>query len=497
MPADPSPAGAVPPLSVCPATTGLHNEARPHAQGFDALDPLIRAQPWPYYEWLRELPERRVYKLPQETNFYLVHRHEDICAVMSDPDTYSSQVFHDREIPFFPMMKGAEHRRIRDALQGLFSAKSTAELTPLIENTVERRTLELLQHPQPCELMADWATRIPLHVIASLFGHPVDEASLRILHDQAVALNTEAFPVGGTGERQAQATSPWHKVQVAIEMTRALPALLGLLSQLGLKGVLELNRYLGGAQLPEDVPRQARKDAGTGRRKRLVVELIHHLSQLFRRGLKQPDGASVVSSLLTAHRAGQLSFIEMMMAALIVVLAGYGTTSNLLACGVWRLAWQPGLLQTLRDNPALMEPYVEELLRCYGPLQRTARRVTRPIQLGGQALPQNAQLILLLGAANTDPLRYKNPLQFDFENSEQSPHIAFGRGIHTCLGSALARLQARSALSSFVQHVQEVRTVPGGTNFIVNRDTGMYGFEQLQLQLQAQPSSPPDSKLQP
>jgi cytochrome P450 len=469
----------------CPAAVGLHCEAPPLAHGFDALDPLIRAHPWPYYDWLRELPERRVYKLPQESNFYVVHRYEDICTVMSDPDTYSSQVFHDREIPFFPMMKGAQHRRIRDALQGLFSAKSTATLTPLIEKAVERRTTELLRQHQPVELMADWATQIPLEVIASLFGHPVDDVSLRRLHDQAVALNTEAFPVGGTGERLVQSTSLLHKLNVAFEMTRALPALLGLVKQLGRGGVLELNRYLGGATPPEGAPRQARQDAGTGRRKRQVVELIHHLALLFQRGLEQPDGASVVSSLLAAHRAGQLSFIEMMMAALIVVLAGYGTTSNLLACGVWRFAWQPGLLQKLRDNPDLMEPYVEELLRCYGPLQRTARRVTRPVQLGEKKLPENAQLILLLGAANTDPLRFKNPLQFDFENADQASHVAFGRGIHTCLGSALARLQARLALSHFVQQVEQTHTVPGGTRFIVNRDTGMYGFEQLHLRLQA------------
>jgi cytochrome P450 len=473
----------------CPAATKLHCEAAPQAHGFDALDPLIREQPWPYYEWLRAHPERRIYKLPQEHNFYLVHRYEDVSAVLSDPDTFSSQIFPDREIPFFPMMKGAEHRRIRDALQGLFSAKSTAQLTPTIEAAIEKQIKTLLSRPQQVELMESWATRIPLRVIASLFGHPTDDASLSRLHDQAVALNTEAFPVGGTGERQITPFNAVHAIRMAVEMARATPSLVGLLRQVGPRGMLELNRYLGGAELPQGTPRQARKDANTGRRKRLVVELIHHLAKLFGRGLEQPDGASVLSSLLSAHRQGQLSFIEMMMAALIIILAGYGTTSNLLACGVWRMAWQPGLLERLRDHPTLIPPYVEELLRCYGPLQRTARRVSRSVQLGGQSLPQDTQLILLLGAANTDPVRFTNAERFNFERDEQTSHIAFGRGIHTCLGSALARLQARLALTSFVQHVESVQTLPNGTDFIVDRDTGMYGFEKLHLQLRARSST--------
>jgi cytochrome P450 len=469
--------------SSCPVGSGFHNGKPPNVQGFDALDTEIRACPWPYYDWLRSVPDRRIYKLPQEDNFYLVHRYEDICAVMSDPDSFSSQVFHDREIPFFPMMKGNEHKRIRNALQGLFSASSTKILTPLIHSTVNERTAALLQQSQPIELMNDWATRIPLKVIAVLLGHADDELSLRKLHEQAVALNTEAFPVGGTGHRQTTKSGKNHGLRNFFEMLRALPTLGGLLRELGFKGVNELNQYLGGGKTPEDTPRQARLDAGTWRRKRLIIELIYQFALLFRKGLNNKNSNSVVSSLLAAHSAGEVSFIEMMMAALIVVLAGYGTTSNLLACGVWRMSWQPGLLQKLRDNPTLMDAYVEELLRCYGPLQRTARRTTTSITLGGSVLPKNAQLILLLGAANTDPLRFQQPEIFNFESANQKSHIAFGRGIHTCLGSALARLQAQIALSCFVRHVQNVQIEPKGERFIVNRDTGMYGFEGLHLQL--------------
>lgn len=471
--------------AACTAATNLHCEAAAVVNGFDALDPRAREQPWPYYDWLRASSQRRIYKLPQEFNFYLVHRHEDVSAVLSDPDTFSSQVFPDREIPFFPMMKGPEHRRIRDALQGLFNAKSTAELLPTIEVAVHTQTQTLIRRGPTVELMEDWATRIPLRVIASLLGHPGGDASLSRLHDQAVALNTEAFPVGGTGERQAASFNPVHALRMTFEMMRALPSLASLLYHLGPAGMVELNRYLGGAEPPQGTPRQARSDANTGRRKRLVVELILQMARLFRRGLVQPERASVVSSLLDAHRMGQVSFIEMMMAALIIVLAGYGTTSNLLACGVWRMAWQPGLLEKLRDNPALISAYVEELLRCYGPLQRTARRVSRAIELGGHSLPQDAQLIVLLGAANTDPMRYANAEQFNFERNETTSHIAFGKGIHTCLGSSLARQQARLALTSFVQQVESVRIVPDGTEYIVNRDTGMFGFEKLHLQVRA------------
>ncbi len=455
---------------------------------FDALDTHIRAQPWPYYRWLQAAPERRIYKLPQEVNFYLVHHHDDVAAVLMDPDTYSSQIFRDREIPFFPMMKGAEHRRIRDAVQVLFTPRTTATLEPVVRGIVERHTQALLaagSGGEAVELMDLWATRIPLEVIATLFGHPVDAASLAELREQAVALNTEAFPVGGTGEREPLAASWRGRCREGIELARALPHIAGLLRKLGIAGVRELNRYIGSARLPADAPRQAATRGNPGERKRQVIVLIDRLAGLLQAGLRASDDGSIASLLLARHRQGELSVVEMMMASLIILLAGYGTTSNLLACGVHRLACTQGLRERLRGDTAAMSAFVEELLRYYGPLQRTARRTTRNVTLGGVQLPAHSQLIVLLGAANADAAAFAQPQDFDITRDDAHHHLAFGKGIHKCLGAPLARLQAGLALSAFVERIDQVDVEAQSIEFITERDTGMYGFERIRVRLRA------------
>ncbi len=452
---------------------------------FDALDPHIRSEPWPYYDWLQGVPARRIYKLPFETNFYLVHHHEDVSAVLMDPDTYSSQIFRDREIPFFPMMKGAEHRRIRDAVQVLFTPRAATTLEPSIRGIVERHTSSLLGTGSPVDLMQVWATRIPLQVIATLFGHPVDDTSLGVLREQAVALNTEAFPVGGTGERGLRSIAWRERLVHGVELARALPQIVALFGKLGIGGVRQLNRYIGGAGLPPDAPRQATTRGNPGRRKRLVIALVDRLAGLLQAGLRAQDDGSVAALLLARHRQGELSLVEMMMASLIILLAGYGTTSNLLACGVYRLAQSPPLLARLRSDPAVVNAFVEELLRYYGPLQRTARRVTRDVVLGGFHLPAHSQLIVLLGSANMDGTKFRQPYAFDIDRADVKQHVAFGKGIHICLGAALARLQARLALGEFIARVAHVEVLPESIEFITQRDTGLYGFERLQVRLAA------------
>lgn len=453
---------------------------------FDALDPRIRACPWPAYAWLQAAPERRIYKLPQEANFYLVHHHEDVAAVLMDPDTYSSQIFHDREIPFFPMMKGAEHRRIRDAVQVLFTPRTTATLAPVVQRIVAKHTQALVAagaRGTPVELMDRWATRIPLEVIAALFGHPVDAASLATLRAQAVALNTEAFPVGGTGVREPRRASPLARLRDGWELLRALPDVLGLIARVGPAGARELGRYIGSSKTPLDTPRQATVHGSPGQRQRLVVALLHRLVALLNERMRRADDGTVASLLVARHRAGELSRVEMLMASLIILLAGYGTTSNLLACGVHRLATTPGLRARLLAEPAAMERFVEELLRVYGPLQRTARRVTRDVVLGGVRLPANAQLVLVLGAANADPARFAQPCTFDIDRADARAHLAFGKGIHMCLGAPLARLQATAALAAFVQAFESAEVLEPSLEFITQRDTGMFGFERIELRL--------------
>lgn len=456
-----------------------------HIEHFDALDTDIRRNPWPYYQWLQAAPERRIYKLPFEQNFYLVHHHEDVARVLMDPDAFSGQIFHDREIPFFPMMHGAEHRRIRGVVQELFTPRATRSLQPGIEAASLHHTRILLAAGRG-DLMDLWATRIPLHVISTMVGLPEDADSLTRLRRQAVALNTEAFPLGGTGERDPRRASGLQRLRGAFGFAALLPRVLVLLNTIGWAGAREISRYIAGSDLPPDAPRQSVSHGDPAARLGEILALLVQLGKLLRTHIANPGSDRIVARFVARHLAGEVSLVEMIMACLIIILAGYGTTSNLLACGVHRLATTPGLLDDLRTRPDDIETFVEELLRFYGPLQRTQRRVTRDIELGGTMLPKNTQLIVVLGAANMDAQRFKSPCHFDPRRADAAQHIAFGKGTHICLGAALARLEVRIGLDALIQRARSITLDPEGTvDHIVNRDTGMFGFECLPVIIQA------------
>ncbi len=457
----------------------------PRVTAFDALDPVARANPWPYYEWLHRHGAEGLYKLPHESNFYFVHRHEDVARVLLDPDTFSSQIFHDREIPFFPMMKGEEHRRIRGVLQSLFTPGTVRQLAPVISRVAQRHTQALLR-AGTCDLVEAWASKIPLDMICALVGYPDDPSHLSVLRQQAVALNTEAFPVGGTGERQPAAQGGWRALAGMARQLSLLPPVVRLCRLIGVGGVRELSRYIGSSRVPEGCPRQRVSRGDPVARQRLIIAFLEDVARLFKQHIAQPDPGKIVSLLVDSHLQGKISLVEMIMAVLIVLLAGYGTTSALLGCAVYRLAREPGLLDKLQREPEALDPFVEELLRYYGPLQRTARRVEREVELGGTRLPKNAQLIVLLGAANCDPRKFGHPLHFDPERGNAAQHLAFGKGIHVCLGAQLARQEVRIALACLVGQIRSVELDPGrAPQYIVDRDTGMYGFESLPVVIHA------------
>jgi cytochrome P450 len=139
-----------------------------------------------------------------------------------------------------------------------------------------------------------------------------------------------------------------------------------------------------------------------------------------------------------------------------LLTAGHGTTTNLIANGVYTLLRHPGQLQRLRAEPALMPAAIEELLRFESPLQRNPRRVAEDVDYCGARMRRGDYVLQMLGAANRDPAVFAEPGCFRLAR-QPNRHLAFGFGIHFCVGAPLARLEGPIAIGTLLRRLPGLR----------------------------------------
>jgi cytochrome P450 len=163
-------------------------------------------------------------------------------------------------------------------------------------------------------------------------------------------------------------------------------------------------------------------------------------------------GDDLTSALVAAHRAdpGQLSARELLANLAILLVAGFETTTNLLGSGLYALLNHPRELAALRAEPDRVGRVVEEMLRYDSPVQLTSRTAGTDRDLAGFRVPAGAAVLVLLGAANRDPLRFTDPDRFD-PDRPGNQSLSFGAGAHFCLGAALARLEAQVAFPALLR----------------------------------------------
>ena len=158
----------------------------------------------------------------------------------------------------------------------------------------------------------------------------------------------------------------------------------------------------------------------------------------------------LISRLVQAQEAGdRLSDLEIVSLCVQLMVAGNATTSDLMGNGLSALLDRPEQLALLRADPALMPQAIEEMLRFDGPLTETARIATATGTIGTCPVTAGDTLTVSLAAANRDPAVFDRPDEFDLRRTD-NPHLAFGGGIHACLGAPLARLEAHVGLSRFL-----------------------------------------------
>jgi cytochrome P450 len=191
-----------------------------------------------------------------------------------------------------------------------------------------------------------------------------------------------------------------------------------------------------------------------------LEEMFTYFRELVER-LRGTDGDSIVSVLLQPSATGELlDDDEILSMCALLLFAGHETTINSIANSTLALLEHPEQLAALKADPSLIPTAIEELLRYDGPIKTIIRYVTSDVEIGGQTIKAGERVYLLNAAANRDPAVFADPDSLDIRRSP-NPHIAFGRGIHACIGAQLARLEMRIAVEKIIQRLPNLRLAEG------------------------------------
>ncbi len=187
-----------------------------------------------------------------------------------------------------------------------------------------------------------------------------------------------------------------------------------------------------------------------------LIEFIAYMRRLVGEKRSNP-GDDLLSGLVLAEAEGdKLSENELLSMIFVLIVAGHETTVNLIGNGTLALFEHPEQRAKLQDDPDLLKAAIEEMLRYYGPVEMSLTRwVRQDTELGGQRLRRGDQIMALLASANHDGEQFPNPDVFDITR-EPNRHVAFGTGIHSCLGATLARLEGQVAFATLLSRMPDL-----------------------------------------
>ncbi|GII65557.1 cytochrome P450 [Sphaerisporangium krabiense] len=216
-------------------------------------------------------------------------------------------------------------------------------------------------------------------------------------------------------------------------------------------------------------------DNSIERAREAMESLLDYVRGLVARKREEP-GDDLISGLIAT---GKLTDVEITGASVLMLVAGHETTANMLALGTYTLLRNPAQLAALRADPSLAEPAVEELLRYLtivhlGPV----RTATEDVEIEGRTIRAGQSVTVSLSAANRDPGRFGDPDSLDITR-QATGHLAFGHGIHQCLGQQLARIEMRIGYPALLGRFPGLRLATPGEEVAMRSNMAIYGVHRL------------------
>jgi cytochrome P450 len=368
---------------------------------FNPMDPAFVADPYPTYHRLRA--EDPVHHSP--LGFWVLTRYSDVMVMLRDPRLIKEPIaaFVAARFGMAAPPPGLglsmldrdppDHTRLRGLVSKAFTPKALESLRPHIQKIVDDLLAGAAGKGQ-MDLIEEFAYPLPVRVICEMLGVPVRDH--------------ERFKAWG----------------------------------------LDIARGLDAIMLPPDSEVGRRSISG----RRALADYFRELIAE-RRAAPRDD---MLSALIAAEEAGdKLNEEELLATCILLLVAGHETTVNLIGNGALALLRHPDQLQKLRENPGLIGTAVEELLRFDGPVQRTARIPSEDLTIGGRTIPKGEMVMPFLGAADRDPAQFPDPDRLDITRADNR-HIAFGMGIHFCLGAPLARMEGQIAINTLLARLPKL-----------------------------------------
>lgn len=378
------------------------------------VDPKLRARPNAFYRKLRT--EEPVY-YDEQLKMYLVSRFEDLQTVLRDPITFSVERGYKEQYAkgfieefkeilerdgggFFPdaiMTDPPYHTRIRKLMEKAFTAHRVKELEPRIA-AVAIDLIENVADKGKCDGVQDISVPFTIRVICEQLGF--DEINPTDILRWSLAITSQ---IGRMQDREQMRENA--------------------------KDVCELQNFLIAQMCARQ--KEPRED--------MVSDIVH---------AKNEDDSEV------------LTFAEAVSLIRAMLVAGNETTATAMGNLMFILATQPEIAESVRANAAddrYMNRFVEELLRLEPPVRGLSRMTTREVELGGKTLPEGAHMLLLYASGNDDETEFPNPRDFDVERKNLGRHVAFGSGVHRCIGAALARMEIKVAAIEIVKRLDNIK----------------------------------------
>ncbi|HEX5747142.1 MAG TPA: cytochrome P450 [Archangium sp.] len=352
----------------------------------------VRRNPYPAYEQLRS---RSPVLHEPHSGLWIVFDYEGVKRALQDHEAFSSIVAPPSAMTsqWLVFMDPPRHSKLRALILRAFTPRAVANLEPRIR-ALSHELLDQTIRRGEMDLAADFSIPLPLRVIAEMLGVPTaDQPRFKRWSDVMMALG---YAVAGSEE--------------AARVQREFSEVTG-----------EMRLYV--------------RDLAARRRTAPRDDLLTRLVE-----------AEVEGERLTEDEL--LGFVQLLLSA------GHETTTNLLNNALLCFLEHPEQLARLKAEPALLPSAIEEVLRYRSPVQAMFRVTRTEVSLLGQVIPPGKMVLAMIGSANRDPRKFQDPDRFDISR-EPNPHIAFGHGIHFCIGAPLSRLEARVGLSVLLARMRD------------------------------------------